>query len=84
MSIELLMSAADAAGYVMATEDELPSSFGSKPTVFEFKAQPTTSIAIWRPVALAAGVSAPVQPHLNLNAAWGWIFGRFSGGALAG
>ncbi len=50
MSIETLMSAANAAGYVMAAEEELPETFGAEPTVFEFKAQPATAIAIWRPV----------------------------------
>ena len=50
MSIESLMSAANAAGYVMAVEDQLPVTFGAEPEVFEFKSQPATAIAIWRPV----------------------------------
>ncbi len=81
MSIEALMSAAHAAGYVMAAEDELPETFGAKPTVFDFKAQPSTSLAIWRPVA-------PVEKsadgsHGHISHAWGWLTGRFAGGATA-
>ena len=78
MSIETLMSAAHAAGYVMAAEEQLPDTFGAEPTVFEFKAQPTTAIAIWRPVA----------PHLDgkplaghLSSAWDWFTERFAHGA---
>lgn len=86
MSIETLMSAAHAAGYVMVAEDELPDTFGSEPQVFEYKAQPPTSIAIWRPVVPALDG----KPVLDRDAssghmahAWHWLTGRFAGGAMA-
>ncbi len=84
MSIETLMSAANAAGYVMAAEDELPEAFGTRPEVFEYKAQPATAVAIWRPVVpaldgqpLAGGAAAHVV------SAWHWLTGRMAGGAAA-
>jgi hypothetical protein len=74
MSIETLMSAANAAGYVMAAEEQLPEAFGAKPTVFEFKSQPATAIAIWRPVVPAVDG----KPLTGLVAhAWDWFAGRF-------
>ena len=57
MSIETLMTAADAAGYVMVSEDELPDTFGRKPSLFDFKTLPSTSLAIWRPVTPRETVS---------------------------
>jgi hypothetical protein len=80
MSIESLMSAASAAGYVMAVEDELPDGFGAEPKVFEFKSQPTTAIAIWRPVVPAID-GKPLTGHVAH--AWDWLTGRFIGGAAA-
>lgn len=80
MSIETLMSAANAAGYVMAAEEQLPDAFGAEPTVFEFKAQPTTAIAIWRPVVPALD-GKPLSGHISH--AWGWFAGRFVNGATA-
>ncbi|MGQ0456928.1 MAG: hypothetical protein ACT4OU_07690 [Hyphomicrobium sp.] len=86
MSIETLMSAAHAAGYVMVAEDELPDTFGSQPEVFEYKAQPATAVAIWRPVVPALdgqpiGASASGEGHIAH--AWHWLTGRFAGGAIA-
>lgn len=81
MSIEALMSAAHAAGYVMAAEDELPETFGTEPTVFDFKTQPSTAIAIWRPVVPADKPAAEQQGHFAH--AWGWLAGRFVGGVTA-
>jgi hypothetical protein len=80
MSIESLMSAANAAGYVMAAEEELPETFGAAPTVFEFKAQPPTAIAIWRPVVPRLE-GKPLMGHIS--DAWGWFTGHFAGGATA-
>lgn len=74
MGIETLMSAASAAGYVMAAEEQLPETFGAKPTVFEFKAQPATSIAIWRPVVPAVD-GKPIASHFAH--AWDWFAERF-------
>jgi hypothetical protein len=85
MSIESLMSAASAAGYVMAVEDELPDTFGAEPTVFEFRSQPATAIAIWRPVVPDIdGKPLNGQPLAEQMAhAWDWLTGRFVGGATA-
>jgi hypothetical protein len=82
MSIDSLMSAADAAGYVMIAEDELPETFGPAPQVMEFKEQPTTSLAIWRPVVPAID-GQPVNGATYATAAWHWLAGRFIGGAPA-
>jgi hypothetical protein len=73
MSIETLMSAANAAGYVMAAEEQLPEAFGAEPKVFEFKARPTTEIAIWRPVVPAVD-GKPIS-GLITNA-WDWFATR--------
>jgi hypothetical protein len=80
MSIESLMSAANAAGYVMAVEDELPDAFGAEPTVFEFKSQPSTAIAIWRPVVPDID-GRPLTGHIAN--AWDWFTGRFVGNSAA-
>lgn len=78
MSIEALMSAVDAAGYVMVPEDELPDGFGRKPSLFDFKSLPSTAVAIWRPVAPTAASGSAAGQWRN------WIVGRFSaGGATA-
>ena len=82
MSIEALMSAADAAGYVMVSEEELPEAFGRKPSLFDFKTVPSTSLAIWRPVVPSIdGQPSTIQGHAAN--AWSWISGRFIGGATA-
>lgn len=80
MSIETLMSAAHAAGYVMAAEEQLPDTFGAEPTVFEFKAQPATEIAIWRPVTPRLE-GKPLASQLS--SAWDWFAGRFANSAPA-
>jgi hypothetical protein len=83
MSIESLMSAANAAGYVMVSEDELPETFGRKPSLFDFKSLPSTSLAIWRPVvpAIDGKPAALVQSHTAH--ALNWLAGRFNTGATA-
>lgn len=81
MSIESLMTTANAAGYVMAAEDELPEGFGRKPSIFDFKALPSTSLAIWRPLAPAIEGRTPVARRASHG--WGWLSGRFSTGATA-
>ena len=82
MSIETLMSTADAAGYVMATEDELPDTFGRKPSLFDFKSVPATALAIWRPVVPSIdGKPSAMEGHATY--AWHWLTGRFNNGATA-
>lgn len=82
MSIEALMSAADAAGYVMVAEDELPEAFGRKPSLFDFKTVPSTSLAIWRPVVPSID-GQPTPMHGHAANAWHWLAGRFTTGATA-
>lgn len=77
MSIEALMSAVDAAGYVMVAEDDLPESFGEKVEV----APPTTALTVWQPV-LAAAASKPGWTA-KVSHAWSWAAGRFASGATA-
>lgn len=81
MSIETLMSAAHAAGYVMVAEEELPEAFGTQPAVFEFKSQPSTSLAIWRPVVPA--LDGKPLGSAQMLGAWGWLTGRFASGVHA-
>ncbi|MEQ1714444.1 MAG: hypothetical protein ABL907_00435 [Hyphomicrobium sp.] len=78
MSIEALMSAVDAAGYVMVAEDDLPEAFGSE------QVQPweaSTALTVWQPV-LAAAASKPTW-SAQASHAWSWIAGRFVNGAPA-
>ncbi|MBA2127028.1 hypothetical protein DLM45_12470 [Hyphomicrobium methylovorum] len=76
MSIKTLMSAAEAAGYVMAAEEELPTNFGAEPEILEFKSQPTTEIAIWRPVVPAID-GKPLSGYVAH--AWDWLTDRVAG-----
>jgi hypothetical protein len=82
MSIEALMSAADAAGYVMVSEDELPEAFGRKPSLFDFKSVPSTALAIWRPVVPSID-GQPSSVHSHTAHAWNWLTGRFTTGVTA-
>lgn len=76
MSIEALMTAVDAAGYVMVAEEDLPETFGEK----VFRESPT-ALTVWEPV-LAAAASKPGWTA-SLNNAWGWVTGRPASGATA-
>jgi hypothetical protein len=80
MSIEALMTAADAAGYVMVSEDELPEAFGRTPSLFDFKTVPSTAVAIWRPVVPSID-GKPIQR--SATDAWHWLMGRFQTGVTA-
>jgi hypothetical protein len=82
MSIEALMSAADAAGYVMVSEDELPEAFGRKPSLFDFKSVPSTALAIWRPVIPSIDGKPATMQSASAHA-WNWLAGRFTTGATA-
>lgn len=83
MSIEALMTAAEAAGYVMVSEEELPETFGKRPSLFDFKSVPTTSVAIWRPVVPAIDGKPVATMQSQAAHAWHWLTGRFSTGATA-
>ncbi|MEZ5899937.1 MAG: hypothetical protein R3D51_10640 [Hyphomicrobiaceae bacterium] len=75
MGIEALMSAVDAAGYVMVAEDDLPETFGAEAL------EEPTALTVWQPV-LAAAASKPAWTSQVSNA-WSWIMGRFVNGATA-
>lgn len=77
MSIEALMSAVDAAGYVMVAEDDLPETFGEKVEA----APQSTALTIWQPV-LAAAADRPGW-SAKISSAWNWAAGRFVNGVTA-
>lgn len=76
MSIEALMSAVDAAGYVMVAEEDLPETFGDTARM-----ERSGELTVWQPV-LAAAASKPGFSGQMSNA-WSWITGRFASGATA-
>lgn len=78
MSIEALMSAVDAAGYVMVAEEDLPDTFGE--TVVVAPSQ-STALTVWQPVLAAAG--AKPTWSMQVSNAWSWVAGRFASGATA-
>ena len=79
MSIEALMTAVDAAGYVMVAEDDLPDSFGTE-TLAQARAHSGT-LTVWQPV-LAAAAGKPTLGN-QVSSAWSWVVGRFASGAPA-
>ncbi|MGL4397839.1 MAG: hypothetical protein ACRCS9_14960, partial [Hyphomicrobium sp.] len=82
MSIEALMSAVDAAGYVMVADDDLPESFGSEaaaPVTARAQisaAQPSMALSVWQPVLAAAEHKSPMQNHVANF--WGWVTSRMA------
>ena len=81
MRIETLMSAADAAGYSMVSEEMLSDSEAYseiEPVVSEPSS--VTALALWQPVS-ASGAFATVNSQVAN--AWGWFVGRIAGGAAA-
>ena len=81
MRIEALMTAVDAAGYVMVAEDDLPEAFGNENSSNTFEAVPSTALTVWQPVLAAADRRTPM--HLHATNAWSWVMGRFASGAAA-
>lgn len=79
MSIEALMTAVDAAGYVMVAEDDLPETFGAE-THFEADTA-SSALTVWQPV-LAAAAGRPAW-STQVSNAWSWVVGRFASGAPA-
>lgn len=81
MRIETLMSAADAAGYSMVSEEMLSDSEAYPETdPVENEASSTTSLAVWQPVSPSGAMAAV---NSQLSQAWGWFVGRIAGGAAA-
>lgn len=77
MSIEALMSAVDAAGYVMVAEDDLPETFGE--TTAPVAAR--TALTVWEPVLAAAAVRPTWSSQVST--AWSWVSHRFVSGHAA-
>ena len=79
MRIEALISAADAAGYAMVSE-ESSDDFGADEIVsLKSEMAPSTALSVWRPVVAAGSRSVGVQ----MANAWSWVAGRFISGAPA-
>ena len=81
MRIEALMSAADAAGYSMVSEELLSENdtyVETEPAVTERANQ--TALAVWQPVSPTSAMAAVNAQVAN---AWGWVVGRIAGGAPA-
>lgn len=83
MRIETLITAVDAAGYAMVSEEDFPETFdGDAAPVNANEKTPQTALAVWSPVGpMGSGWSSSVQTQASN--AWGWIVGRFAGGAAA-
>lgn len=79
MSIEALMSAVDAAGYVMAAEDDLPETFGVEAPMLA--PETSTALTVWQPVLAAAAARPSFSSHVSN--AWSWLAGRLASGATA-
>jgi hypothetical protein len=83
MRIETLITAVDAAGYAMVSEEDFPETFdGDAAPVSAASKAPLQALAVWSPVAPSGtGWTSAVQAQASN--AWGWIVGRFAGGAAA-
>jgi hypothetical protein len=76
MSIKTLMSAADAAGYAMVSEETLDDMGGD-----DIAASQVYSKELAVVPAQDGGYRAAVQGHVS--SAWNWLAGRFVSGAPA-
>ena len=73
MRIEALISAADAAGYAMVSE-ESSGDFGADEIVsLKSETSQSAALAVWHPV-VAAGSKSVGSQFAN---AWSWVAGRF-------
>lgn len=77
MSIKSLMSAADAAGYAMVSEETLDDMGGDDVA----PQSESVSMALVPYQSQPAGYRAAMQAHMT--SAWNWIAGRFVSGAPA-
>ena len=80
MRIETLMSAADAAGYSMVSEELLSENdtyVDNEMVAAEVANQ--TALSVWQPSRSSALSSVNTQ----VANAWGWVVGRIAGGATA-
>ena len=79
MRIESLMSAADAAGYAMVSEEASDDFGGDEIVSLKSETAKTTALAVWRPVVAAGSRSVGV----HVANAWSWVAGRFITSATA-
>lgn len=81
MRIETLMTAADAAGYSMVSEEML-SDNEAYSEIDDVANEPsnTTALAVWQPVSPSRAMGTLNTQVAN---AWGWFVGRIAGGATA-
>lgn len=80
MRIETLLSAADAAGYAMVSEETSDHFGGDDIVSLKTDTTDSTSLAVWRPVFAGSARSAFGSQVAN---AWSWVAGRFINGAPA-
>ena len=81
MRIETLMSAADAAGYSMVSEEMLSDTeVNSEVEAVVDDAASAKALAVRQPVSPA---SAMATVNSQVSNAWGWFVGRIAGGATA-
>ena len=82
MRIEALITAVDAAGYAMVSEEDLPGAFESDAAASTSNEKaPVKALALWSPAGPHGSGWSTVQAQASH--AWGWIVGRFAGGAAA-
>lgn len=79
MRIESLISAVDAAGYAMVSEEDFPEVAEAEMTLSPAQTSPTMAVAVWKDSAGFGKLSVPPQ----IANAWGWLVGRFASGAAA-
>jgi hypothetical protein len=80
MRIETLLTAADAAGYAMVSEETSEDFGGDEIVSLKTETAPSTSLAIWQPAFAGSAKSAIGSQVAN---AWSWVAGRFISGAPA-
>ena len=82
MRIETLITAVDAAGYAMVSEEDFPETFdGDAEPVTASERSSMQALAVWTPAGPLGSGWSSVQSQASQ--AWGWIVGRFAGGAAA-
>ena len=80
MRIEALLSAADAAGYAMVSEETSDDFGGDDIVSLKTETTASKSLAIWQPV-FAGNARSALGSHVAN--AWSWVAGRFINGAPA-
>jgi hypothetical protein len=82
MRRETLITAVDAAGYAMVSEEDFPETFdGDAEPVTAGDKAPMQALAVWSPAGPLGASWTSVQTQASH--AWGWIAGRLARGAAA-